>query len=81
VAVTKCWALFTASNVKAGRVDFADLLEVASGLIETQGEVAQTVRRRGAHVTVDEYQDTDPAQQRLLEAIPGWQGTSVRLCR
>jgi DNA helicase-2/ATP-dependent DNA helicase PcrA len=71
VAVTKCWELFTASKVKTGRVDFADLLEMASGLVESESEVAQTVRRRWAHVTVDEYQDTDPAQQRLLEAILG----------
>jgi DNA helicase-2/ATP-dependent DNA helicase PcrA len=44
---------------------------MASGLIETESEVAQSVRRCWAHVTVDEYQDTDPAQQRLLEAILG----------
>jgi DNA helicase-2/ATP-dependent DNA helicase PcrA len=69
--VEQCWELFTGSKVRAGRVDFADLLEMASGLIETESEVAQTVRRRWAHVTVDEYQDTDPAQQRLLEAILG----------
>ena len=33
--------------------------------------MAEAVRRRWAHLTVDEYQDTDPAQQRLLDAIMG----------
>jgi len=35
------------------------------------------VRRRHAHLLVDEYQDTDPAQQRLLDA---WLGDSRSLC-
>ena len=69
--VAQCWGLFTASKVRAGRVDFADLLEMAWSMIETNCGVAQAVRSRWAHVTVDEYQDTDPAQQRLLEAILG----------
>ena len=34
-------------------------------------EVAETVRWHGSHVTVDEYQDTDAAQQRLLDSILG----------
>src|SRR5262249_21998144 len=47
------------------------LLEIAAQLLTTDDGVADTVRARWAHVTVDEYQDTDPAQQRLLDAILG----------
>lgn len=71
------WARYTQTKVRLQRVDFADLLEIAARLITTDAEVAQAVRRRWAHVTVDEYQDTDPAQQRLLDAIVG---DSQELC-
>jgi DNA helicase II / ATP-dependent DNA helicase PcrA len=54
-----------------GKVDFSDLLEIAATLISGHQDVADAVRRRWAHVTVDEYQDTDPAQQRLLDAVTG----------
>ena len=69
--VARCWELFTSAKTKAGRLDFADLVEIAASLIEQHSSVAEAVRQRWAHVTVDEYQDTDPAQQRLLDAIMG----------
>jgi DNA helicase II / ATP-dependent DNA helicase PcrA len=69
--VVRSWRRFTERKTGAGRVDFSDLLEIAAALIEQQLEAAQSVRRRWSHVTVDEYQDTDPLQQRLLDAILG----------
>ncbi|HZU73717.1 MAG TPA: ATP-dependent helicase, partial [Acidimicrobiales bacterium] len=51
--------------------DFADLLGLASDLLERDEAAARAVRRRWAYITVDEYQDTDPAQQCLLDAIAG----------
>ncbi|HUC16008.1 MAG TPA: ATP-dependent helicase [Acidimicrobiales bacterium] len=69
--VVRCWELFDSAKARIGKVDFADLLEIASRLIEGEEVVAEVVRHRWAHVTVDEYQDTDPAQQRLLDAILG----------
>jgi len=70
------WDSFSHLKARAGLVDFADLLEIASDLLEGDAEVAQRVRRRWSYVTVDEYQDTDPALQRLLDAILGG-GTDV----
>ena len=69
--VLRCWERFNSAKARIGKVDFADLLEIASRLIEGEEVVAGAVRDRWAHVTVDEYQDTDPAQQRLLDAILG----------
>jgi DNA helicase-2/ATP-dependent DNA helicase PcrA len=70
-SVVRCWERFNSAKARIGKVDFADLLEIASRLIEGEELVAGAVRARWAHVTVDEYQDTDPAQQRLLDAILG----------
>lgn len=69
--VVGCWERYTQSKARLERVDFADLLEIAARLLTTEADVVQAVRRRWAHVTVDEYQDTDPAQQRLLDSVIG----------
>jgi DNA helicase-2/ATP-dependent DNA helicase PcrA len=69
--VVKCWERFEETKSRLGKVDFADLLELSSELLTSDEDVAAKVRRRWSHVTVDEYQDTDPAQQRLLEAVVG----------
>jgi DNA helicase-2/ATP-dependent DNA helicase PcrA len=69
--VLACWQRLEHTKARLGRVDVADLLAIAAHLLDTDPEVAEAVRRRWAHVTVDEYQDTDPAQQRLLDAIVG----------
>jgi DNA helicase II / ATP-dependent DNA helicase PcrA len=74
--VVECWERYSQAKARLGQVDFADLLDIASTLLEDEMEVAVAVRGRWAHVTVDEYQDTDPAQQRLLDAILG-DGTDV----
>ncbi len=69
--VARCWRRSAAARARSGRVDFSDLLEIAVALIDGQPEVADSVRRRWSHITVDEYQDTDPLQQSLLESILG----------
>lgn len=54
-----------------GVLDFADLLSCCARLLEDDEQVAAAVRRQYASFVVDEYQDTDPAQQRLLDAWLG----------
>jgi superfamily I DNA/RNA helicase/RecB family exonuclease len=53
-----------------GALDYAELVHRAVLLAE-QPDVAATLRSRYRAVFVDEYQDTDPAQERLLQAIAG----------
>ena len=50
---------------------YADLLNVAIDMISGRPEVARSLRSRFRHCIVDEYQDTDPRQVRLLEAMFG----------
>ena len=69
--VTEAWQRYTNRKAAIERVDFADLLEIAADVLHADPQAALRVRSRWAHVTVDEYQDTDPAQQRLLDAIVG----------
>jgi DNA helicase-2/ATP-dependent DNA helicase PcrA len=56
---------------RAGRIDFEDMLELTIGLIESNTTVADEVRDRYRWFSVDEYQDTNPLQQALLDAWLG----------
>ena len=52
-------------------VDFDDLIALPIELLSSDPEVAAKWRERCAHLLVDEYQDTNPAQYRLLRLLAG----------
>ena len=55
------------AKARAGRIDFDDLLVETVRLLEDDPDAAGVVRARKRWFSVDEYQDTNPLQQRLLE--------------
>ena len=65
------------AKARAGRIDFDDLLVETARLLETDEEAASIVRARKGWFSVDEYQDTSPLQERLLEL---WLGDRRDLC-
>ena len=65
------------AKARAGRIDFDDLLVGTVSLLETDAQAAAVVRARKRWFSVDEYQDTNPLQQRLLEL---WLGDRTDLC-
>lgn len=62
---------YTTAKRDNGVLDFADLLTFCARMIEQDDRVATTVRNQYIAFVVDEYQDTDQAQQRLLDAWLG----------
>jgi DNA helicase-2/ATP-dependent DNA helicase PcrA len=50
-------------------IDLDDLIEQFAALLEAGGLAAEAVRWRLRHLFVDEFQDVNPAQWRLLEAL------------
>jgi len=67
-------AVFTAyEQIKRsnGVVDFEDLLRAAVWAIEEHPDVADQVHAQYRHFVVDEYQDVNPLQQRLLDVWLG----------
>ncbi|GGL02017.1 ATP-dependent DNA helicase UvrD2 [Mangrovihabitans endophyticus] len=54
-----------------GVIDFEDMLRAAVWGIEEHADVAEQIRAQYRHFVVDEYQDVNPLQQRLLEAWLG----------
>lgn len=54
-----------------GVIDFEDMLRAAVWGVEEHPDVAEQVRGQYRHFVVDEYQDVNPLQQRLLDAWLG----------
>ncbi|HEX5540213.1 MAG TPA: ATP-dependent DNA helicase UvrD2 [Micromonospora sp.] len=54
-----------------GVIDFEDMLRAAVWGIEEHPDVAEQIRAQYRHFVVDEYQDVNPLQQRLLDAWLG----------
>jgi ATP-dependent DNA helicase Rep len=52
-------------------VDFDDLIVLPVELFERDAAARERWQKRCAHVLIDEYQDTNPAQYRLLRALVG----------
>jgi DNA helicase-2/ATP-dependent DNA helicase PcrA len=65
------------AKTRAGRMDFDDLLAETITLLETDPDAAGIIRSRKAWFSVDEYQDTNPHQQQLLEL---WAGDRDDIC-
>lgn len=51
--------------------DYADLVTLSTRLMREHRELAETVRERYRVLVLDEYQDTNPAQQVLISSIFG----------
>ena len=74
----RVFAGYERAKARAGRIDFDDLLVETVDLLESDAEAAETVRARKRWFSVDEYQDTNPLQQRLLELWLGRPAGRVR---
>jgi DNA helicase-2/ATP-dependent DNA helicase PcrA len=60
---------FEAEKRRLGLVEYGDLIRLAVQVVEDSPGVAQDIRSRYDAVVLDEYQDTDPAQRKLLTAL------------
>jgi DNA helicase II / ATP-dependent DNA helicase PcrA len=69
--VAEIFAAYETLKRSNGVIDFEDMLRAAVWGIEEHSDVAEQVRSQYRHFVVDEYQDVNPLQQRLLEAWLG----------
>jgi DNA helicase-2/ATP-dependent DNA helicase PcrA len=76
-AVAAVYASYESAKQRDGVLDFEDLLLVTAYALEEHQDVARQVRGQYRHFVVDEYQDVNPLQQRLLDA---WLGGRAELC-
>src|SRR3954469_17290740 len=69
--VAEVFAAYETLKRRQGVIDFEDMLRAAVWGIEEHPDVAEEIRNQYRHFVVDEYQDVNPLQQRLLEAWLG----------
>ncbi|MEU8236864.1 ATP-dependent DNA helicase UvrD2 [Actinoplanes missouriensis] len=69
--VAEVFAAYESLKRRQGVIDFEDLLRAAVWGIEEHPDVADQIRAQYRHFVVDEYQDVNPLQQRLLESWLG----------
>ena len=60
---------YHAALAEAGALDFDDLISRTVQLLETEAAVLDIVQRRFRWISVDEYQDVNAAQHRLLRLL------------
>jgi DNA helicase II / ATP-dependent DNA helicase PcrA len=70
-AMAELYSRYEADKRRRGVVDFDDLLVLTVQAMEADREFAARQRWRFRHLFVDEFQDVNPAQARLLD---GWLG-------
>ncbi len=58
-----------------GWVDFDDLVILAVDLLESRPDIAAAWRARHPHLSIDEYQDVDARQVRLVRALASTDGS------
>ena len=72
--VADVYALYEKRMLEANAMDFDDLLVRTVNALELFEEVRERWRRTFRHVLVDEYQDTNHAQYRLLQLLAAEHG-------
>ena len=70
-AYAKIYDRYNATLRAYQAVDFDDLIAMPADLLGTNAEVREKWQNRLRHVLVDEYQDTNAAQYRLLQKLTG----------
>jgi DNA helicase-2/ATP-dependent DNA helicase PcrA len=60
---------YAAEKRRRGRIDFGDQVAKAVELVQSHQELVEELQTRFRHVLLDEYQDTNVAQRRLMQRI------------
>ncbi len=66
--IQEAYEAYQAALAQQNAVDFDDLISIPVGLLQ-KNEIARTYQDRFQYIIVDEYQDINPAQYRLLKLI------------
>ena len=72
--VGQAYRLYERRMLDANSMDFDDLLMRTVNVLELFEDVRRRYRERFRWILVDEYQDTNPAQYRLLQLLAGEDG-------
>lgn len=65
------YSCYAGLQAKKKKFDFSDLIVYCFDLLRRDSDIRDAVRGWYDHIMVDEYQDTDPCQEMILEMIGG----------
>lgn len=69
LVVARLWRRYTARKKELGAVDFDDMLALVLKALSADQAVAASVKRRARWLLVDEFQDTNRLQMKLLSTV------------
>lgn len=69
VLAARAYALYQRELKNAGAMDFDDLLLMTEELFQVEASAAQEEAERFDHILVDEYQDTNQSQYRIVKKL------------
>ena len=69
--LAKVYAAYQDRLKRCNALDFGDLVMMAVRIFEKEPEVLERYRNRWQWMLVDEYQDTNPIQYRLIQLLAG----------
>jgi DNA helicase-2/ATP-dependent DNA helicase PcrA len=75
--VARLLEVYEQAKTDRGVIDFEDVLLLTVGVLQEYRHVTEAVRSQYRHFVVDEYQDVNALQQRLLDL---WRGERDDLC-
>ncbi|MDR1071174.1 MAG: UvrD-helicase domain-containing protein [Rickettsiales bacterium] len=75
----RIYAAYNAELDRLGGVDFGDIINKTIGMFDGSPDVLQKYRAQFRYILVDEYQDTNVMQNRLLRLLAGG-GESPNIC-
>jgi len=76
-AMARVFETYEECKSQRGVMDFEDVLLIMAGVLAERDDVARAVRSQYRHFVVDEYQDVNALQQRLLDL---WLGERDDIC-
>lgn len=76
-AMARVWESYEERKTERGVIDFEDVLLLTAGILAERDDIARVVREQYRHFVVDEYQDVNALQQRLLDL---WVGDRDDVC-
>jgi DNA helicase-2/ATP-dependent DNA helicase PcrA len=76
-AMARVWESYEERKTERGVIDFEDVLLLMAGILDERLDIARAVREQYRHFVVDEYQDVNALQQRLLDL---WLGGRDEVC-
>jgi len=69
LALVDAAEMFEAEKRRLGLLEYGDLIRLAVQVVEESDDVSLNISARYDAIVLDEYQDTDPAQRRLLRTL------------